>query len=83
MWAFYGRHFNRFDTNDTTCIDTQRTLACYPLGLHCSTIVKNLATAIAEVCPKANTLIISNPVNSTVPIVAEVFKKFGTYNPKR
>jgi malate dehydrogenase len=27
--------------------------------------------------------IISNPVNSTVPIVAEVFKKHGVYDPKR
>jgi malate dehydrogenase len=29
------------------------------------------------------TLVIANPVNSTVPICAEVFKKFGTYNPRR
>ena len=28
-------------------------------------------------------LIISNPVNSTVPIVAEVFKRAGVYDPKR
>lgn len=28
-------------------------------------------------------LIISNPVNSTVPIVAEVFKKAGVYDPKK
>ncbi|KAI3628480.1 MDH1 [Malassezia furfur] len=27
--------------------------------------------------------VISNPVNSTVPIVAEVFKKAGVYDPKR
>ena len=26
---------------------------------------------------------ISNPVNSTVPIAAEVFKKAGTYDPKK
>ena len=26
---------------------------------------------------------ISNPVNSTVPIAAEIFKKAGTYDPKR
>jgi hypothetical protein len=25
----------------------------------------------------------SNPVNSTVPIAAEVFKKAGTYDPKK
>jgi len=28
-------------------------------------------------------LVIANPVNSTVPIVAEVFKKAGVYDPKR
>lgn len=28
-------------------------------------------------------LIISNPVNSTVPIVREVFKKAGVYDPKK
>jgi hypothetical protein len=27
--------------------------------------------------------IISNPVNSTVPIAAEVFKKAGTYDERR
>lgn len=46
-------------------------------------IVKGLAEACAEVCPKAMLLIISNPVNSTVPIAAEVFKKKGIYDPKR
>ncbi|KAF7326626.1 malate dehydrogenase [Mycena venus] len=46
-------------------------------------IVKDLATGIATVCPKAFVLVISNPVNSTVPIVAEVFKKHGVYDPKR
>uniref|UniRef100_A0A8H7XYF2 Malate dehydrogenase n=1 Tax=Psilocybe cubensis TaxID=181762 RepID=A0A8H7XYF2_PSICU len=46
-------------------------------------IVKDLATGIATTAPKAFVLVISNPVNSTVPIVAEVFKKFGTYDPKR
>ncbi|KAJ7938326.1 NAD-malate dehydrogenase [Mycena leptocephala] len=46
-------------------------------------IVKDLATGIATVCPKAFVLVISNPVNSTVPIVAEVFKKHNVYDPKR
>ncbi|KAJ3335058.1 Malate dehydrogenase, cytoplasmic, partial [Kappamyces sp. JEL0680] len=32
---------------------------------------------------KANFLIISNPVNSTVPIFAEVLKKHNVFNPKR
>lgn len=46
-------------------------------------IIKDLATGIAKAAPKALVLVISNPVNSTVPIVAEVFKKFGTFDPKR
>ncbi|KAG5646189.1 hypothetical protein DXG03_004243 [Asterophora parasitica] len=46
-------------------------------------IVKDLATGIATTAPKAFVLVISNPVNSTVPIVAEVFKKHGVYDPKR
>ncbi|KAJ7619321.1 NAD-malate dehydrogenase [Roridomyces roridus] len=46
-------------------------------------IVKDLATGIALSAPKAFVLVISNPVNSTVPIVAEVFKKHGVYDPKR
>jgi malate dehydrogenase len=46
-------------------------------------IVKDLATGIAKTAPKAFILVISNPVNSTVPIVAEVLKKFGVFDPKR
>jgi len=46
-------------------------------------IVRDLATGIATTCPKAFVLVISNPVNSTVPIVAEVFKKHGVFDPKR
>ncbi|KAF7836664.1 malate dehydrogenase, mitochondrial [Senna tora] len=46
-------------------------------------IVKSLCTAIAKYCPNALVNMISNPVNSTVPIAAEVFKKAGTYNEKK
>jgi len=46
-------------------------------------IVRDLATGIATAAPKAYVLVISNPVNSTVPIVSEVFKKHGVYDPKR
>lgn len=46
-------------------------------------IVKNLCTAIAKYCPNALINMISNPVNSTVPIAAEVFKKAGTYDERR
>ena len=46
-------------------------------------IVRDLATGIAKSAPKAFVLVISNPVNSTVPIVAEVFKQHGVFDPKK
>lgn len=46
-------------------------------------IIKTLAEGIVASCPKALVGIITNPVNGTVPIVAEVFKKAGTYDAKR
>ncbi|KAI1790718.1 malate dehydrogenase [Ganoderma leucocontextum] len=46
-------------------------------------IVRDLATGIATTAPKAFVLVISNPVNSTVPIVVEIFKKHGVFDPKR
>lgn len=42
-----------------------------------ASIVAKLAYYIAKTAPKANVLIISNPVNSTVPIAAEIFKSHG------
>ncbi|XP_026434420.1 malate dehydrogenase, glyoxysomal [Papaver somniferum] len=46
-------------------------------------IVRTLAEGIAKCCPNAIVNLISNPVNSTVPIAAEVFKKAGTFDPKK
>jgi len=48
-----------------------------------ASIVRDLAKAAAEHSPEAKILIISNPVNSTVPITAEVFKARGVYDPKK
>lgn len=48
-----------------------------------ASIVRDLVQAVAEMSPKAFIAIISNPVNSTVPIAAEVLKKAGVYDPKR
>ncbi len=48
-----------------------------------ASIAQTLASACAKYCPKAKLAIISNPVNSTVPIAAEAFKKAGVYDPKR
>jgi malate dehydrogenase len=46
-------------------------------------IVRDLITGAAQYAPKAFILVISNPVNSTVPIAAEVLKKHGVFDPKR
>lgn len=46
-------------------------------------IVRDLAIGIADACPKALILVISNPVNSTVPIVAEVLRARNVFDPKR
>lgn len=48
-----------------------------------ASIVASLAEACAEHCPDAHFLIISNPVNSTVPIFREILAARGVYNPKR
>lgn len=48
-----------------------------------ASIVRDLVKGIAEFSPKAFILIISNPVNSTVPIAAEVLKAAGVFNPQR
>lgn len=48
-----------------------------------ASIVRDLIKACAESCPQALIGIISNPVNSTVPIAAEVLKKAGVYDPKK
>jgi malate dehydrogenase len=46
-------------------------------------IVNTLIKGCAEACPNAVITIISNPVNSTVPIAAETLQQCGVYNPKK
>ena len=46
-------------------------------------IVENLVSSCADNCPKALIGIITNPVNTTVAIAAEVLKKKGVYDPSR
>ncbi|KAK9116724.1 hypothetical protein Sjap_015671 [Stephania japonica] len=48
-----------------------------------ASIVRTLVEAVAHNCPDAFIHIISNPVNSTVPIAAEVLKQKGVYDPKK
>jgi len=46
-------------------------------------IVRDLVAACAEHCPGAVLNVISNPVNSTVPIAAETLKMKGVYDPRK
>jgi malate dehydrogenase len=46
-------------------------------------IVKNLIGVGARACPKACFAIVTNPVNSTVPIAAEVLKAAGVYDKRK
>ena len=46
-------------------------------------IVRNLIQQVAETCPNALIGIITNPVNTTVAIAAEVLKKAGVYDKNR
>lgn len=46
-------------------------------------IVQGLIEGVAAHCPKAYILVISNPVNSTVPIAAEVLKRAGCFDPTK
>ena len=48
-----------------------------------ATIVADLTTAIAKICPEALLCIISNPVNSTVPIASEILKRHNVYKASR
>ncbi|GIM12089.1 hypothetical protein Vretimale_15519, partial [Volvox reticuliferus] len=46
-------------------------------------IVQGLVQAVGKNCPQAVLEIITNPVNSTVPIAAETLKAMGVYDPKK
>lgn len=46
-------------------------------------IVRDLSIAVAKYAPKAFVCVISNPVNSTVPVVSEVFKRYEVYDPRK
>jgi len=48
-----------------------------------ASIVRDLADAAAQYAPKALLAIIANPVNSTVPIASETYKKRNAYDPAR
>lgn len=51
-------------------------------GMHAG-IVAGLVDGVAKHCPSALLNIITNPVNSTVPIAAEVLKAAGVFDPAK
>ncbi|KTW26098.1 malate dehydrogenase, NAD-dependent [Pneumocystis carinii B80] len=48
-----------------------------------SKIIIELGESIAKFSPNAFILVITNPINSTVPIIAEVLKEHNVFNPKK
>ncbi|STO63265.1 malate dehydrogenase [Haemophilus parahaemolyticus] len=46
-------------------------------------IIKNLVEKVAEVCPDTCVGIVSNPVNTLVPLAAEVLRKKGVYDKRK
>ncbi|XP_058078639.1 malate dehydrogenase, chloroplastic-like [Magnolia sinica] len=64
-------------------VPTKPGMTCDDLFNTNANIVRNLVEAVADNCLDAFIHIISNPVNSTVPIAAEVLKQKGVYNPKK
>ncbi|WWP00247.1 MAG: malate dehydrogenase [Candidatus Dasytiphilus stammeri] len=48
-----------------------------------ASIVYTLSQKIALICPQSLILVITNPLNTILPIVAEVLKQSGSYNPKK
>ncbi|WWO97212.1 MAG: malate dehydrogenase [Candidatus Dasytiphilus stammeri] len=48
-----------------------------------ASIVYTLSKKIALICPKSLIMVITNPLNTILPIVAEVLKRSGCYNPKK
>lgn len=45
-------------------------------------LIYNFSQQIAKICPEAMIAVITNPLNTTVCILAEVLKKYGYYNKK-
>ncbi|PAA83187.1 hypothetical protein BOX15_Mlig005603g1 [Macrostomum lignano] len=48
-----------------------------------ATIVAELTDAVAKHCPKAQLCILTNPINSNVPLAAEILKHRGVHDPRR
>ncbi|GJQ66907.1 hypothetical protein Trydic_g7926 [Trypoxylus dichotomus] len=46
-------------------------------------LIRNFAKAFAEVCPDALAIVVTNPLNSCVPIFCEVMKRANKLEPKK
>lgn len=46
-------------------------------------VIHDLVDSVATFCPKAYVCIITNPVNSTLPIACNVLKQRGVFDPKK
>uniref|UniRef100_A0A1I8JS71 Malate dehydrogenase, mitochondrial n=2 Tax=Macrostomum lignano TaxID=282301 RepID=A0A1I8JS71_9PLAT len=45
--------------------------------------VAELTSAVARHCPEALLCLLTSPLNSSVPLAAEVLRRYGVYNPRR
>ncbi|KAJ4249737.1 hypothetical protein NW762_012078 [Fusarium torreyae] len=48
-----------------------------------ASIIWDIFTQVAKTCPKAISCIVTNPVNSTVPVAAEALRAAGVFDPTR
>lgn len=48
-----------------------------------ASIIRDIFTEVAVTCPTATCCVVTNPVNSTLPIAAETLKKAGVFEPTR
>ncbi|KAL3469808.1 lactate/malate dehydrogenase [Aspergillus californicus] len=46
-----------------------------------ASIIRDLFTEIAATCPRAMCCVVTNPVNSTLPVAAEALRKAGVFDP--
>lgn len=48
-----------------------------------ASVIRDLINGVAKFCPEAYVCIITNPVNSTLPIACKVLQQHGVFNPKK
>lgn len=48
-----------------------------------ASIIRDIFVEVAKTCPGAISCIVTNPVNSTVPVAAETLRQAGVFDPSR